>query len=376
VKPDLRAKMPASASFVIKELSSWPLSPRPLSRAEPIRELHLEVTHRCDLKCRMCHHWRIKKAGKEISPQALARMLDSSKLLRGIKTAVLTGGEPCLRPDLAELAAVIANRFPKISLGILSNLSNTGLLFRRIDECLAKGVSGLWLGSSLDGVGAAHDRVRGSRGAYARTMKSARALRARYPKMDLAFNFTLLPSNAEGLIDAYLAAKELKVWFGAQKVVNHEGLEAETFTWSPKELAAALARIDWVIADICAENKAFEKLMSGKESETPWLWSSLIYWIRLKDYMISPRRLMGDCYAGQRYAMLSPAGDLFFCPVLKHRTVGNALEDGFDAAWTCPKAQTERKNIAAWDCHCWLHCTANPVIESAMERRFSPERKL
>jgi MoaA/NifB/PqqE/SkfB family radical SAM enzyme len=368
-------EMPASAGFVVKELAAWPLSTPPRSAADPIRELHLEVTHRCDLRCRMCHHWRMKKRKKEISPAELARLLDSSVHLRGIRTAVLTGGEPILRPDLPEIAAVIAKRFPGVSLGILSNLSNTKLLFRRIDECLSRGITRLWLGSSLDGVGPAHDRVRGVRGAYARTMRSARELRDKYPDMDLAFNFTLLPFNADGLIEAYLAAKKMKIWFGAQKVVNHAGFTAEKYSWTPESLRAALSRIDWIIADICAENKAFEKLLAGKEHETPWLWSSLIYWIRLKDYLVRPRRFMSDCYAGGRYAMLSPGGELFFCPVRRHRIIGNALRDGFDAVWTCTRARTERKNIAGGRCHCWLHCIANPVLESAMTRRFAAKNK-
>lgn len=368
--------MPASVRFVIKELSSWPLSSPPGAGSGPVRELHIEVTHRCNLRCRMCHHWRIKSREQEITPGALGRMLDASVLLRQVKTVVLTGGEPVLRADLPELAAVIAGRLPGISLGILSNLCDTRLLFRRLDECLRLGVSRLWVGSSLDGVGAAHDRVRGVPGAYARTMRSARELRARYPGTDLAFNFTLLPSNARGLVKTYLTAKKMKIWFGAQKVVNHEGFEAETYTWADGDLRAALRQIDWIITDICAGNSAFEKLLAGRELETPWLWSSLIYWIRLRDYMVRPRRFMGDCYAGSRYAMLSPVGDLFFCPVFKHRTVGNALTDGFDEAWTSRKAQAERKNIARARCHCWLHCIAGPVLEDAMQRRFASPPKI
>jgi MoaA/NifB/PqqE/SkfB family radical SAM enzyme len=163
----------------------------------------------------------------------------------------------------------------------------------------------------------------------------------------------------------------MKVWFGAQKVVNHQGLEAEKYSWTPAARRTALAGIDRIISDICAENGAFEKLLAARESETPWLWSSLTYWIRLREYLVRPRRFMGDCCAGARYAMLSPDGELFFCPVLKHRTAGNVLKDGFDAVWTGPRAGAEREFIAKKACHCWLHCTANPIIEASMTRRFA-----
>ncbi|OGS12999.1 MAG: hypothetical protein A2234_08215 [Elusimicrobia bacterium RIFOXYA2_FULL_58_8] len=363
--------MPASARFVAAELAAWPLAAPP-GTAAPIQELHIEVTHRCNLRCRMCHHWRIKPPGHEMTPGELARLLENSKRLRGIKTAVLTGGEPLLRPDLAQLASVILTRFPGISLGILTNLSDTGLILRRIGECVEAGAPGLWLGSSLDGAGAAHDAVRGARGAYARTLKSVKAIRAKYPAMNIAFNFTLLPDNAPGLVKTYLAAKKLNLWLGAQKVVNQAGFEAEKFAWSPKALRAAITQLDWIIADICREHKAFERLVSHKEHETPWLWSSLIYWLRLRDYLARPRRLMGECYAGSRYAMLSPAGELFFCPVRRNRTLGCALEKGFDAVWTGPKAGHERAAIASARCHCWLHCIANTVIARALALRFAP----
>ena len=364
--------MPASARFVAGEMELWSLS-RPGRRVDDgIRELHLELTHRCNLKCRMCHHWRMGEREKEITLPEIERMLDSSRLLRGIKTAVLTGGEPLLRPDLAVIAAAIAGRYPGISLGILTNLADTKLLLRRLEECAAEGVSGLWLGSSLDGAGAAHDKVRGTAGAYARTMRSAGELRAKYPGMNISFNFTLLPFNAADLAETYFTAKKMKVWLGAQKVVNHSGFEAEKYSWDEKALGEALRQIDLIITDICAENKAFERLMSGKENETPWLWASLIYWVRLREYMVRPRRFMGDCLAGERYAMLSPGGELFFCPVRKHLSVGNVIKDGFDAVWTGTKAAAERKKIAAARCHCWLHCIANPVIDEAMTLRFAP----
>jgi MoaA/NifB/PqqE/SkfB family radical SAM enzyme len=368
--PPFSLRMPESARAVARELASWPLNPPPGDDGA-LRELHLEVTHRCDLRCRMCHHWRLKQGGHEITPAQLEGLLAASRLLAGVKTAVLTGGEPLLRPDLPELAAVILRKFPGVSLGVLTHLSNTRLLLDRVGKIHKLGPAKLWLGSSLDGLGAAHDGVRGSRGAYARAMKSLKAVREAFPGLEVAFNFTLLPSNAGQLFRAYRAAKELGAWFGAQKVVNHTGFEAETYAWSPRALKTALTQVDGVITDICAEHKAFEKLMTGKEGETPWLWASLVYWVRLREYLAAPARLLGGCYSGRRYAMLSPEGDLFFCPVRKHRTLGNVLQDGFDAVWNGPKAKAERKLIAAGRCHCWLHCTANPVIEGAVNARFS-----
>ena len=61
--------------------------------------------------------------------------------------------------------------------------------------------------------------------------------------------------------------------------------------------------------------------------------------------------------------MLDPEGNLFFCPVNKHKWVGNVRKKGFDEIWSSEKAGRLRSEIIPCQCRCWLNCIANPVMD-------------
>ncbi len=65
-------------------------------------DLSVILTYRCQSRCSMCQVWQHPSVpAEEIGPATLA------KLPNGFRTITLTGGEPTLREDLPELAAVL-----------------------------------------------------------------------------------------------------------------------------------------------------------------------------------------------------------------------------------------------------------------------------
>lgn len=338
---------------------------------EPIRELHIELTHRCNLRCVMCHHWEtpFKDPGsvvREMSLPDIERVVSGSKLLDQVEIVVLTGGEPLLRADIAPIARYLSDRFPRATIGVLTNLWNTELLRRRLGEFRDQGVDRLWLGSSLDGVGEKHDEVRGREGAFEGLVETVGLLRRDFPAVQFSFSFTITPRNARDLWRAYRFVADQGLWFGAQMVVNHKGMEApETYAWKEEDLEAVRSQIDLILLDLCARERAFERL-EREEADSLWLWTRLLYWWYLREYAANPRRFFRDCMAGQRYAMLDPEGKLFFCPVNKHRVVGDAREKGLDAVWNSPVAEKERAYVESCACDCWLNCIANPILDRAL----------
>src|SRR5262249_19317253 len=155
--------------------------------------------------------------------------------------------------------------------------------------------------------------------------------------------------------------KSLGLWFGAQMVVNHEGgFDApEKSVWTEPQLTQVAEQIDAILADICRKEGALKRLLEGKDKDHLWLWTRLLDWRYLRKYAVKPERFFKDCLAGQRYAMFDPEGNLFFCPVNKHRTVGSIREAGFDEIWRSGKAREERGFVSSCRCDCWLNCIAN-----------------
>lgn len=338
---------------------------------EPIRELHIELTHRCNLRCVMCHHWEtpFKEPGslkRELSLEDIRRIADGSKLLDGVRMVVLTGGEPLLRPDSIGVAKYLSERFPAASVGLLTNLWDEKLLRRRLEEARRAGLARLWLGSSLDGLDGVHDEVRGRDGAFEGLVETMAMLRRDFPEVGFSFSFTVTPRNYKDLWKTYRWVADQGLWFGGQMVVNHQGFEApETYAWAPEQLADVRAQIDLILLDLCRRERAFERLEKD-EAGSLGLWTRLLYWWYLRRYAERPARFFRDCMAGQRFAMLDPEGKLFFCPVNKHRTVGDARASGLDAAWTSPKAGEERAYVDSCQCDCWLNCIANPILDRAL----------
>lgn len=376
---------PARASevdFVLRQLDKW--VERGLGKLEgrgpePLKELHLELTHRCNLRCVMCHHWELPykdrgSVARELDLAELRRFVDASKLLDGIEIVVLTGGEPWLKRDIAEIVEYLAGRFPKARVGVLTNFWNTEMLRFHLGRLRERGVKNLWLGSSLDGLEATHDRVRGRPGAFKGLLETVEFVRREHPEIPFSFSFTVTPLNYRELWDAYrFVGKELGLWFGAQIVVNHQGFEAPggTFHWTEEQLAEVEGQIDRILLDLCRGERAMRRLLDGKQREALWLWNRLLYWRYLRRYSRAPARFFKDCLAGQRYAMFDPEGNLFFCPVNKHRTIGNVRERPFDELWRSKEAKAERGYVESCRCDCWLNCIANPILDRALDEGVS-----
>lgn len=368
----------AGLGLVLKQLEAWVqegLEGLEVSTAaDSPRELHLEITHRCDLKCVMCHHWEmpIKDSGsvsREMSLAEIREVLEASDRLRSIDTVVVTGGEPLTRPDAPEILALLRGRYPGASLVLLTNLWNTELLRRKLARMAELGVSDFWLGTSIDGVGEIHDRVRGQTGAFAGLERSLAMLREEFPSIRVGANFTITPKNGGGLWDAYRFARDNGLDFSCQFVVNHEGLRApETFSWREEELAEVEAQIDRVLVDLCRRHKALERLCAGRDAESDWLWRKLLYWRFLRKHGRGSPRFFDDCRAGQRFAMLDPEGNLFFCPVNKHKVVGNVRREPFDRVWESARAERLRAEAKPCQCRCWINCIANPLLDRVLER--------
>jgi MoaA/NifB/PqqE/SkfB family radical SAM enzyme len=363
--------------LVLKQVRRWETAG---SRRRPavdlaIRELHIELTHRCDMRCVMCHHWRLPKR-RESSGAEIARALDGARLVDGIQTAVVTGGEPWLHPDSVEIVGYLARRFPQASLGILSNLGRSVLLRDRLAELASQGVNRLWLGSSLDGIGEIHDRMRGRPGAFAALRRSLDWLRGHRPEIPVSLNFTLTPANCGELWAAYVFSREAGCDFGAQFVVRHAGFPGlRRRKWSQEELLKTGEQIDRIMRDLAREGQALPRLL-GRPEDSLGLWCRLAYWDRLRRICAGVPIPRLDCLAGRRFAMLDPEGNIFFCPVQKHRRVGNIRQAPFDKLWQGAPAVKLRRALAGCQCRCWLGCIAYPFLGRVLRAGIAAKEAL
>ncbi len=149
------------------------IPPSPVVSEPRIENIAVNVTLRCNLRCRFCYNLGQLAAGAdgELAADEVVRVLDAARPFLGAKPSLsLLGGEPLLDPEKTlAIAGHAAQR------GFQTIVSTNGI---PVTPALARRArrAGLQVQVSVDGSEAAlHDAVRG-RGAFAKAVVGVRAL--------------------------------------------------------------------------------------------------------------------------------------------------------------------------------------------------------
>ncbi len=149
-------------------------------------------------------HLRLGRRQEELPLAVITRFL-SHPLFSQLVELDLTRGEPLLRQDLPELVKFVAclkdRTLPNLkTVALASNSLLPEVVARGVEEILAaiQGKFDLALVCSLDGLGEAHDRVRGVAGAYPKvreTLQRLQQIKGKNPNFWLGIKTTILPVN-------------------------------------------------------------------------------------------------------------------------------------------------------------------------------------
>ena len=167
--------------FLRELVEPTPVRPR---RDPPGPVVIWNLIRRCNLLCRHCYSISgdVDFPG-ELTTAQVFRVLDDLKAAR-VPAIILSGGEPLLRPDIYDIAARAE------ALGFSVSLSSNGAL---VDDAHADRIAGAgfdYVGVSLDGIGAIHDRFRGRPGSFEASIAGIRRLVARGVKVGLRYTMT------------------------------------------------------------------------------------------------------------------------------------------------------------------------------------------
>ncbi|MCC7183558.1 MAG: heme d1 biosynthesis radical SAM protein NirJ [Rhodocyclaceae bacterium] len=165
------------------------------------------LIRRCNLTCKHCYSISADHdfAG-ELTTAEVFDVMDELKRF-GVPVLILSGGEPLLRADIFEVSKRAK------ALGFYVGLSTNGTLIdgANIDAIDAVGYD--YVGISIDGIGATHDRFRRKPGAYAASLAAMRLCRQRGIKVGM--RFTITQDNAAELPDllALMAAEDIDKFY-------------------------------------------------------------------------------------------------------------------------------------------------------------------
>ncbi len=178
-----------------------------------LRDVTVEVTNRCQLRCRACAIWK-ERSRREISASRFIRLTES--LLRNyqVRFISVTGGEPFLHPGIGgvlRFLALMRSRGLVTGYGVYTNGACTARI-QRLFKSQGRMFNGIEVGVSVDGDEQAHDALRG-KGAYRKTMKTLEFLAGECrDSVKLELKFTINRVNYHALGEVYRLARR----FGAR----------------------------------------------------------------------------------------------------------------------------------------------------------------
>jgi len=168
------------------------IEPTPLRVRKPSGPVVIwNLIRRCNLNCIHCYSLSCDTDFPgELSTEEVFAVMDDLKSF-GVPVLILSGGEPLLRKDIFEISERAK------AMGFYVGLSSNGTL---IDDAMAERIARIrydYVGISLDGIGAVHDRFRRQPGAYEAALRGMRLCRAAGIKVGL--RFTMTERNVESL---------------------------------------------------------------------------------------------------------------------------------------------------------------------------------
>ncbi len=302
-----------------------------------IEALSMEVTRRCVARCLMCNIWRMQPDLPELEAADWLGLLEDP-VLSELKELDITGGEPFLRSDLADLLLGIG-RLKTTRLGRLCSVAITtnGLLTDKVLKDVAAVIgpleeAGLALvfACGCDAAGATHDRIRNFPGAWRRlsaTLEGLLALRERHPSLILGIKTTVTRFNIDELDAIWRYADERGLFtiispfiITANRYNNID--RREDLNFSPRDLQKLrdfylTSRFQWSYY----RNELLRFLDSGR--------------------MVKP------CSAGFNYLFIRSTGELYACPIIDN-LLGNVRDTPLKAMIRSTAASRFRRRILAF----------------------------
>lgn len=319
-RPDIEAHLPAR---------------RP---SKPLTLLFL-VNRGCNLRCAFCDLWE----GRRRVPLARAEALFPEAAAIGTRTAVLTGGEPFLHPDLPAIVRAAKRA------GLAVNVTTNGtVLDRHWPAMRDAGVDSLSF--SLDGLPATHDRLRGRPGAWELTWAALR--RVMGEGTPASVYYTVTRENVGELVEVWRRVREAGAGFDFWPVNDAPELAltpADADAW--REAVTTIARHD---AEVAGRARYYAEALRYHAGERV------------------PMRCLGlvDQY-GVTYD-----GDLLPCCVWGKEglVAGNVFRTPLTTLWRSPEVQARREALfhEGCDAGCYNHSLYEFGVSTGLSFRVEP----
>ena len=302
-----------------------PLGPK---RNPPGPVVIWNLIRRCNLTCKHCYSISADTDFPgELSTAEVYKVMDDLKGFR-VPVLILSGGEPQMRPDIFDIS-----RRAK-EMGFYVGLSTNGTL---IDESNIGRIAAIgydYVGISIDGLRATHDRFRRLEGAYDASMRAIRLCHEQGIKVGMRFTMTQdnareLPQlldlmEAEGIDKFYLSHLN---YAGRGNVNRKDDVILNTTRWAMD-----------LLFDRCWDytQRGLHKEFVSGNNDADGVY--LLFWVRkhfphLESHLRAKLAQWGGNSSGVNIANIDNLGNVHPDTFWWHYTLGNVKERPFSQIW-------------------------------------------
>jgi len=334
------------------------------SRRTPISLVHF-VTERCNARCAHCF---IDFDNQPRREEALS--IDDIRRLTttfggNLMNVYLTGGEPFLRKDMAEIVKAYAENAGARSIFLTTNGFYTDQTRRFAEEILEANIDAqLFITFSIDDLEEGHDKNRKIPGLFQKTIATYQMIKnLSSDRINSNIAITVTPANHDHVETIY---RHLRDDLGIRSItaiaMRDEGIqkinrENRMKIWRGYDKLSSLINADnrrW-------SNSGYHKSLMGHFFNA----KNLVFYPIQRDIYVDPR-YVAPCRAGGLFGVIMANGDVFPCEILEDRKLGNLLDYDLDflKLWRDGAAADTRRFIKDTNCHCSFECAWSTNIVS------------
>lgn len=267
--------------------------------------LILDITHSCNLACRICDIWKTAHIEKDIEISHVKRMLFQAKGLN-IKEIAFSGGEPLLRKDIYD----IFEHSKKLKIKNLGVLTNGILVEKNMQKLLPYLLDNtISLVISLDSLNPdKHNYIRNSDSAWQKTKEALdklSSLKRQYNQINFNIITIILNHNLEELLDLATFVKSL----------DANSLQFQALLSNNLKMMERKRSYFWVNEDrLPILDKALDGLIEFKKNYPQFIRNSINNLLLIKKYY---RRTIAHtdvvCFSADKTILISNQGECATC---------------------------------------------------------------
>ncbi|MDP2725954.1 MAG: radical SAM protein [Dehalococcoidia bacterium] len=312
--------------------------------------LILLVTSRCNSQC--VHCFFKSRLNQHQNEMTLAEYEELSRSLGRLMALRVSGGEPALREDLAEICRIFWRNNNVDELSLATNGQMPERVSEAVRQILGACRSDLIVSLSLDGTALVHDTVRGVKGSFDHAVRTYRYL-AELKKSSARLRLYVVSVVS---VDNYDNLPELARFVASEmpEVSGHNfELVREKRNWVSSKLPT-LDKCEQLSALQSAVSASHRDYYHGSALKSLLMQGFQQYCFSMYCRTLKEGKQIVPCRAGQAMGVVNEEGEVFLCELFDK--VGNVRDGGFLAAWNSPEAERQRREIASGRCYCTHSC--------------------